>query len=195
MLHNFESIFPNIFGKDVFEDFVSHNRWQYNDLVDDLRRKIKSRRQNLNENLKLPGGIMEEISEKDIRSAIQKSVYADCISKVHANTIRISPEFFQNLFLEIGANVKKLLKDCFDSSRLSKVGSVNIIVVGNLASSAILTNTINNAFPSHPLVAPMEPNVVVVKGAVIFGKKRRTYTRVREFFIWYTQDDCSVVII
>ena len=98
MLHNFESIFPNIFGKDVFEDFVSHNRWQYNDLVDDLRRKIKSRRQNLNENLKLPGGIMEEISEKDIRSAIQKSVYADCISKYMQIQYGYRPSFSRIYF-------------------------------------------------------------------------------------------------
>lgn len=180
MLHNFESIFANIFGKDVFKDFVGHYQSEYNDLVNDLRRKIKSH-QNRKVTLHIPAGMMDElkdVGDKHIRSAIQQSVYADCISNVN-ESIKISPEFFHNLFLEIGANVKKMLKDCFDSSSLSKVGYVNIIVVGNLANSAILTNTIKYAFPSHHLVAPPEPNVVVIKGAVIYGQERKSDTRVR----------------
>lgn len=180
MLHNFENIFANIFGKDVFEDFVSHYQSEYNDLVNDLRRKIKMGEENRKVTLHIPAGMMDEIRDvgEYIGSAIQQSVYANCISNVN-ESIKISPELFHNFFLEIGANVKKMLKDCFDSSRLSKIRSVNIIVVGTLANSAILQNTIKYAFPSHPLVAPKDPNLVVIKGALIVGQERKSDTKVR----------------
>ena len=109
MLHNFENIFANIFGKDVFEDFVSYYQSEYNDLVNDLRRKIQMGEENRKVTLHIPAGMMDEIrdvGDNHIRSAIQQSVYANCISNVN-ESIKISPEFFHNLFLEIGANVKK----------------------------------------------------------------------------------------
>lgn len=179
--NKFEKILVNIFGKDGFEDFVRNYQSEYSHLVNDLRRKIYLSQRNRNVNIHLPTGLMnadKDVDDKNIRGAIQQSVYADCISYGKENILRISPDLFQNLFMDVGANVTNVIQDCLDSSRLSKVGSLIIIVVGNLGRSKILQNTIKYAFPSHHVVALDEPHLVVLKGAVIYGQERNSDTKV-----------------
>lgn len=184
--NKFEKILVNIFGKDVFEDFVRNCKSEYSHLVNDLRRKIYLSQRNTNVNIHLPSGLLNAVKDvdvKNIRGAIQQSVFADCISYGNENILRISPDLFQNLFMDVGANVTNVLQDCLDSSRLSKVGSAIIIVVGKLGRSKILQNAIKYAFPSNHLVAPEEPHLVVLKGAVIFGQERNSDKKVCIFHL------------
>ena len=164
--HNLETVFKGIFGEKEFEDFVVSNPLEHEELIEKLRMKIAASQKDSKAVISLMTVFEDKYAEK-IKAALQNTIYADSVSVV-GNKLKMSADLFHSLFADVGTNVKVILKDTLDDSGVSNPGNISIIFVGNLSRSVILQNKF--AFPTQKLIIPADPNIEVVKGAVLFGK-------------------------
>lgn len=174
--HNLETVFKGIFGEKAFEEFVVNNPLEHEALIGNLRMTIAASKKNSKAVISIPSSLTNVFKDEHaeiIKAVLQNTIYADSVSVV-GNKLKMSADLFHSLFADVGTNVKVILKDTLDNSGFSNPGNISIIFVGNLSRSVILQNIIKFAFPTQKLIIPADPNIEVVKGAVLFGKIQKT---------------------
>ncbi|XP_062597863.1 heat shock 70 kDa protein 12B-like [Saccostrea cucullata] len=170
--NDFEAMIIEIVGESVFDDFYRNNRLEYFEIVNELRRKMTvDIKEEKPLNINIPPSLItafEKTTGKTLNEALQQTIFSDKMSFNHGKC-RIMPEIFHNLFKEAGANIVQLLNKAMADSGLSKTGS--IILVGFFSRSTILQDMIKKSFPTCHVIVPEDSNMVVVKGAAIYGQK------------------------
>lgn len=170
--HDFEDMMNQIVGKSVFDDFYMNHRSEYIGIVHDLRRKMTmNSKEEKPVNIQIPVSLIvafEKTTGNNLNQALQKTKFANKIS-FFGSKCRIMPEIFQSLFSEAGANMVQLVNQAITDSGLSNIA--NIMLVGFFSKSAIFQDIIKKSFPTHHVIIPEDGNLVVVKGAAVYGKK------------------------
>lgn len=173
-----------IVGESVFDDFYMNHRSEYIGIVHDLRRKmIMNSKEEKPVNIQIPASLIvafEETTGNNLNRALLKTKFANKIS-FFGSKCRIMPEIFQSLFSEAGTNMVQLVSQAMTESGLLNIA--NIILVGLFSKSAIFQDIIKKSFPTHHVIIPEDGNLVVVKGAAIFGQKPVTVDRVNSIFL------------
>jgi molecular chaperone DnaK (HSP70) len=172
--HDFEDMMTQIVGESVFDDFYRNHRSEYLEFVHDLRQKmILQTKDEKPVNIQIPVSLttaFERTTGNSLNQAVQETKFANKMSFLGSTCkCRIMPEIFQSLFSEVGTNVVQLVNQAIKDSELSNI--VNIMLVGFLSKSAIFQDIIRKSFPTHHVIIPDDGNLVVVKGAAIYGQK------------------------
>ncbi|XP_052091580.1 heat shock 70 kDa protein 12A-like isoform X2 [Mytilus californianus] len=158
------NLLREIFGTEVLSIFALKNREDYLDLVREIERQKRSFRSDSKCRIGIPSSLTIEVikSNPDMIADKYKGK-----AEIKRNKLQIIPEVLKSIFKEgidkIIGYVQKLLNE----PETSKVKS--ILLVGGYASCGLLVHAIKEHFNHLTVICPLQPDVIVLKGAVIMG--------------------------
>lgn len=173
---SFISVFADIVGKDVMENFSVINDYDFLDLLKDFEMKKRTISPDLNESVtfKVSKSLPETFSERNPRSQITdvilNSKYKDHLTWIE-HEIRMDANLVKTLFDEICKQVVDYLNDLFMVPAFTDVS--RILLVGGFAESLMLQTAIKEAFENKNIIKPKEAGLAMLKGAVLFGQQFR----------------------
>lgn len=102
----------------------------------------------------------------DIKEALESTSYRRRVS-ITGDKLRMEAGILREMF---GSIVDDIIRQvgCLLSSK-NKYDVRNIVMVGGLSESEYMQKSIQNAFPDINLMIPEDPELAVMKGAVLFG--------------------------
>ncbi|XP_062579147.1 heat shock 70 kDa protein 12B-like [Saccostrea cucullata] len=113
-----------------------------------------------------PVEIFEEDTGQDIKETIENTKYSGKVMWV-GDRCRITAEVMKSFFEVAGDQIVDHVRDLLNKPEIS--GTNNIIMVGGFSESPILQDMIKQSFPNLRVIIPPEPELAVLKGAVMFG--------------------------
>lgn len=87
--------------------------------------------------------------------------------------MQINPKRFERFFLPTVTNITEHLRSLLDGDRI-KVST--ILMVGGFSQCNLVRDAIKQAFPRHHVVIPMDCDLSVLKGAVLYGYRPESIT-------------------
>ncbi|VDI21848.1 Hypothetical predicted protein [Mytilus galloprovincialis] len=187
----FIKFIENIVGEDFFESFIKQHTTSYFDLLrklEYLKREIysDSLKAKTHINFKYPQTLetfYKTKSGKNIAEAITNSPYSHL---VFAKTERLQisktiiQEMFEHVIEKVITNINSVLIDPQSN------GVNTFLVVGGFALSPIFKTEMSKAFPNVNIIIPDDADMVVAKGAVLFGHGPN-------FIVLYDDDGCKLL--
>lgn len=167
----YEDTLTDVVGKDVMDAFCQKCTLEYVELLRnfEMKKTTKISKQQAWITMKMPEKLFstyETTKNQDINEAIEKSKHNRNM-KLEGKKLRITTtlfmEFFSSACERINQNITKLL------NKTNVEGLNTIVMVGGFSLSSILQNCIKSNFPSLRIILPHEGDLVVLKGAVLFG--------------------------
>ncbi|XP_052793879.1 heat shock 70 kDa protein 12A-like [Mya arenaria] len=164
-------LYENLLGKDVMEEFKHKSKFDFLDMHRDF--EIKKRNLNIeseNINIRLSAALADhtkEMTNKTVAKNVEIKGFSDRINvRRDRMTLKVSviKKMFQPSIDSIISHVKEVLRSPKVNNRIDK-----ILMVGGFSESSVVRKAIREAFPDVAVVAPDEPGLAVLKGAVIFG--------------------------
>ncbi|XP_052097935.1 heat shock 70 kDa protein 12A-like [Mytilus californianus] len=130
-----------------------------------------------NQTLPLPFSWLDhfqKVTGCDLEDTVKQSMYRSRVS-VKRDKMRITNELFRSFFDDSIKNIVKEMENLLKKKKLE--GVETILIVGGHSMSTILTNAINKSFgKAYKIVIPKNPDIAVMKGAVLFGFNSRMIT-------------------
>lgn len=163
----FKRALAEITTKEMIENYSRKYPDDYLNMFEDFEIKKRICRKGQICSLKIPMSFNEECLETlgaDIKTLVNNSKYKDTFI-LRADRMRIKS--FETYFQSACDGIIKLLKELFQSPKLKDVNK--ILMVGGFSESCILQDAIRDAFPNCQVVVPGEPDLAVLRGAVVFG--------------------------
>ncbi|KAH3775201.1 hypothetical protein DPMN_176600 [Dreissena polymorpha] len=178
--NSFLQFLVRIFGAPAVREFLDECQIE---VIDILKQFEMAKKGMISDQAKLlsigiPVGL-ERICRKknngeDLSAIVQRSMYRDKV-KLADNTLHmdatICREFFNSACLEIAKSIRNVLLDH------NAKECTMLILVGGMASSTIVQDIIKQELESKTkiqrIIVPPEPELAVLKGAVMFGHQPR----------------------
>lgn len=140
----------------------------------DLERDFELKKRNLREdvenvNIHISAALVEVAKDKTgktIPELIEASGMADKI-RFRRDRATFKAEIIRELFAPSVKSIVDHVKSVISSKQVEQVDK--ILMVGGFSESQTVMQAVKDAFPDVMVVAPLEPGLAVVKGAVIFG--------------------------
>ena len=158
-----------IFGRDVIHEFKKLTA-EYME----MEHQIELRKRNLTDGSTLQLTILPSFAElcikstgKDYRQLIKEYSFSKEI-KVRTGKLVFDPKAVEHIFDKTLTNLFSNVKRVFDSPNVC--GIKDIILVGGFSQSDIIVNQFKKRFPEYKVIIPLDPELAVLKGAVMFGQ-------------------------
>lgn len=143
----------------LFRDFETKKRTVKPDMTDKVTVTLPLRLMEIYKN---------EMDET-VEEALPNTRYARTVEYI-AGKLRIQPQVFKDFFNEtlqgIIQHITNIMKS-FSGDSLSR-----ILLVGGFSESPMVLKAIRELFPNKKVIAPADPGLAVLKGAVLFGHDR-----------------------
>lgn len=165
----------SILGESLIEIFKRENPDSYLDLIREFetkKRTIKSSSDIKKVNMVIPMTVVNKLCKthinKDFKSALASSQFSDSIV-IRGDKVRIDTDVFKKLFDKTIENILELIQEIF---KMKKAFSLNqILLVGGFSTCILVQEAVRREFPNCRVVIPFDPDLAVLKGAVLFGHK------------------------
>ena len=172
----FKQFLISLLGKAVLEKFSAECKSDELYLrrnFEMLKRRIKEK-SSQNQILRIPRSLLECAgNDKAVKRKIEQSQYKNEVElKQSKDKLSISGNVLEQMFAEPVSNLIRHVKTLFSKTELQNIRT--LILVGGFSESAFITNELRMAFPNRDIIVPHEPNLAVLKGAVLFGHNPKT---------------------
>ncbi|XP_033744268.1 heat shock 70 kDa protein 12B-like [Pecten maximus] len=166
----FENLLKNVFGQDVFETFRRENIDDFLEILRnfEVKKRTLSGRQDEHITFSIPPSLL------DIHENLEQSRSASDFVAANSgyiflkkNKFRISAQNAKSLFKSSTRGIVKHLKTLIKDPLVADISS--IIMVGGYSECSFLQKRVIRAFPNIRVIVPSEPDLAVLKGAVISG--------------------------
>lgn len=185
---NFVEFLEQLFG----EDFIKHMKDKYTPEYFSFLRRFEDAKtcfrseeeQNQQEftTVLIPIVWKDELNARQncsLADKVANSIFADEI-KIKKDKFRMKNSFFRKFYDFSLSNVKRELETLLRKPQVKDVKT--LLVVGGHSASTVLTNALKRAFQNLVVVVPKDPEITILKGAVLFGFEPETITsRVSRF--------------
>ncbi|XP_045204481.2 heat shock 70 kDa protein 12A-like [Mercenaria mercenaria] len=163
-------LFSNLFGHELMENFKKENKYEHLDMERDFELKKRTvKEEGARVNIHVSAAFVEYVKE-NMGLAPQDIVNGTNMKdKLTFRRDRIMfqgsviKEMFDPSIQSIVDHVKEVIK----SPKVQRLDK--ILMVGGFSECALVKKAVKAAFPDIQVVAPDEPGLAVLKGAVIFG--------------------------
>lgn len=108
----------------------------------------------------------KELTQKSVATLIQDAGLAEKM-RFRRDRITFKSEVIEQLFAAAIQSIVEHVKAVIKSTNVQRIDK--ILMVGGFSESNVVRNAVKEAFPTIAVVAPADPGLAVVKGAVIFG--------------------------
>ena len=167
----FCKMLEEIFGGNVIANFKENLDWL--DLLREFRRAIKRITTSNTSVIRLRyspylNDICAKLHGKDSKSAIDSSSYVNEITQ-RGDRLRVKPDLMIKLFTPTIDSIITLMKNTV--SNKSTNGLSTILMVGGFSECNLIQEAVNKAFPDKQIIIPDDADLLVLKGAVLFGHR------------------------
>ena len=173
----FEILLDELFGAEKLKRYRKQFPPDWLSLMNEFEGKKRGKRildTGLMTNIRLPRSFVSMVNQT--RSPAMER-YGDKEVKLKNNEyLSLSSGMMKKLFTPVAEGIKGHLKTLLSKSQLSKVQTM--LLVGGFADSAFLQEEVKKEFSGRcKVLIPHHANIVVVQGAVVFGKKPAKITQ------------------
>ncbi|XP_061183692.1 heat shock 70 kDa protein 12A-like isoform X2 [Saccostrea echinata] len=166
----FYQFLVKLFGNDVLTTLKNDNMDDYISLFRDFETKKRTVKPDLEDKvtITLPLRLLEIFKEETGETLAETLPQTRYAKKVifKAGKLRVHPEIFKDFFRDtlqgIIQHITEIMSSFEDS--VSK-----ILLVGGFSESPMVLKAIKELFPDKKVIAPADPGLAVLKGAVLFG--------------------------
>ncbi|XP_021363012.1 heat shock 70 kDa protein 12A-like isoform X1 [Mizuhopecten yessoensis] len=110
--------------------------------------------------------IYEVNAKQPLQLKVDNSEFGDLV-KMHGDNINIDPEIFDDFFKSAGELILTHVMKVLSSKKGRNVKT--IVMVGGFAQAASIQSLMRKKFPDMTILMPNEPELAVLKGAVLYG--------------------------
>ncbi|XP_052072499.1 uncharacterized protein LOC127710591 isoform X1 [Mytilus californianus] len=178
---HFLKILTEIVGPDVMKSLKTEHSGSYLELMRefDCAKRVKLSKHNRKTiNFTFPITIFNRLCNRyyhrHFQQMIKESKHKNNISIV-GDKLRIAKETMYSFFV---TSVQQIVKEIDTVLRIVDGEVKNILLVGGFAESEILQDKIRKSFPEKVLVVFEESDLIVLKGAVLFGHQQHIIDRI-----------------
>ena len=114
----------------------------------------------------------QEFGGKDLPSAIDSSSYVNELT-LWGDKLRFSADLLIKFFTPTIDSIITLMKNTVSNRSTNGVSNnvSNIVMVGAFSDCPIIQDAVYKAFPDNQIIIPENPDLSVMKGAVLFGHR------------------------
>ncbi|XP_056013359.1 heat shock 70 kDa protein 12B-like [Ostrea edulis] len=172
----FYQFLANLFGNDVLSTLRDENMDDYITLFREFEVKKLTIKPDLENKviIKLPLRLLEifqEQSEKTLAEALPQTRFAKTV-ELRMNKLRIYPEISKEFFSQTLQGIIQHTTEIMQSFQGESVSK--ILLVGGFSESPMVLKAITESFPNKTVIAPADPELTVLKGAVLCGHTPNT---------------------
>ncbi|KAL3878899.1 hypothetical protein ACJMK2_031225 [Sinanodonta woodiana] len=169
----FRQMLITIVGDKTFKTFCENHKEDHMYLLRELETKKRTITPELNTmvSIKIPvslSSIYEKANRETIEKALEKTLFKGKMIW-YTDKVRIEPSLFRSFFEECTSGVVQCVKGLLQKPGLKDIDT--LLMVGGLSESLVMQAAIKKAFPNANIIIPAEAGLVVLKGAVIFGRE------------------------
>lgn len=168
-----DKAFKSVLAEIVTEEMLERYSKKYPDDYCDIFMKFEAKKLNYGYKkgelcrLNMPNTFRETFGT-NLATLINNSKYKDnLIWKNH----RIETKLLETFFQSACDKIIRLVEELFQSPKFKYVR--RIVIAGGFSESLIFQDAIRNAFPNCTVIVPLEPELVVLRGAVMFGFRKK----------------------
>lgn len=172
----FNNFLTKLFGADVINEVKMKTPSDYYQLLYNFENTKTSftdehlDKPHENQSLEIPESWLThftEVTECTLSEIIKQTMYHGRVS-VKSGKMRIKNYFFRTFFDYSIKHVVNEMTQLLKKEELNEVKT--ILIVGGHSNSTILTKAIDESFkPAYQIVIPKDPDIAVMKGAVLLG--------------------------
>lgn len=160
-------------GDEIFDEFKCESMEDYMQIINDFEVKKRFDETEIagKVTVKIPLALVNYVEKngKNMKELIQRSSYneTDETVKISFDKMRINWAVFRSFF---DTSIKKTSAHVAEVLAHEDIQGCNtILMVGGFAGCVLLQKAIKEKFPGMNVVVPLDPELAVIKGAVIFG--------------------------
>lgn len=159
------------FGKEQMEKFIEGDPNATYDLDVEIEKKKRIKEETLNigsVTVDIPGALHEHAleSECELMQSLRDGKFANTVT-LKRQKLKLNRSVFIRFFKKSGDGIITLMKKILSSEVATDLK--DIIMVGGFADSFIIRDMVKKEFPNLTFVIPDEAELVVLKGAVLYG--------------------------
>ncbi|XP_071177649.1 heat shock 70 kDa protein 12A-like [Mytilus edulis] len=180
----FVSFLDKIFGEDVVQHIRKNYPSEYFDLLSEFENKKTSFSGENSDDIsvRLPLKWLtcfQEKTERSISEEVKKPTLKNKVS-VRNDKMRIKHDVFLSFF---EYSIKKVLEILEKLLKKPHIRNIDLLLaVGGYCESMFLINAIRQRFPKLNVIQPKDPSLAVLKGAVLYGFKSHTVSRLASHY-------------
>lgn len=167
----FYQFLAKLFGNSVLTRLREEGMDDYFLLFRDFETKKRTVKPDLDDKVTvtLPLRLLELFkneTDETLEEALPQTRYANTVAYT-AGRLRVKPEVFKEFFSDALQGIIQHIREImgsFPEESLSK-----ILLVGGFSESPMVLKAIRELFPTKKVIAPADPGLAVLKGAVLFG--------------------------
>ncbi|KAL3878675.1 hypothetical protein ACJMK2_031006 [Sinanodonta woodiana] len=169
----FHQMLIKIVGAKTFKTFCDTQKFDHLDLLRELEMKkrtithVSDNKIVVNMPFSLTSLYQQECGET-IADAINETPFKDKIIWA-AGKVRIEANVFKGLFKECTDGVTRCVRELLQEPEVKDVDT--FFMVGGFSESPMMQAAIRDALPNAKIIIPADVGLVVLKGAVVFGRE------------------------
>lgn len=158
-------------GIEVLTTFKVENEIAYTHIFDDFETMISVMKPDSesNVNIDLPPRLLEifkEQTQETLTEALTRTRYAKTV-ELTGNKLRVHPKIFKDFYNQSLQGIIQVITDTMES--FQGASESKFLLVSDFVTSPMVLKAIRESFPDNKVIAPTDPALAVMKGAVIFG--------------------------
>ncbi|XP_056013361.1 heat shock 70 kDa protein 12A-like [Ostrea edulis] len=158
-------------GIEVLTTFKVENEIAYTHIFDDFETMISVMKPDSesNVNIDLPPRLLEifkEQTQETLTEALTRTRYAKRV-ELTGNKLRVHPKIFKDFYNQSLQGIIQVITDTMES--FQGASESKFLLVSDFVTSPMVLKAIRESFPDNKVIAPTDPALAVMKGAVIFG--------------------------
>ncbi|XP_062596442.1 heat shock 70 kDa protein 12B-like [Saccostrea cucullata] len=169
----FYQFLAKLMGNDVLTTLKNESMDDYIGLFRDFETKKRTIKPDLEDKISitLPFRLLElfkEQTDETLAEALPQTRFAKKVTyNTKAAKLRVDPEIFKDFFRETLTGIIQHITEILNSFEGESVSK--ILLVGGFSESPMVLKAIKELFPDKKVIAPADPGLAVLKGAVLFG--------------------------
>lgn len=167
----FLEFLEKIFGGDVVRSFKEMHLFDFLELEREfemVKRKVKID-DSTKVTIRIPPSFLElfrTIHDCDVKEALETTSYRRRVT-ILGDKLRMESGILREMFGSIADDIIRQVNCLLTNKRNFEVK--HIVMVGGLSESEFIQKSVQNAFPAINVMIPEDPELAVMKGAVLFG--------------------------
>ncbi|OWF54173.1 heat shock 70 kDa protein 12A-like [Mizuhopecten yessoensis] len=179
----FISFLIELFGNEVIRRLQKNDIEDYLELIREFevkKRNTSKTQKGIDLSIRIPTALREkyeEFHQSDFKNAFTKRSRASNEEKedvtLKKDKMNIKPDKVKRFFSKTISNITEHLTAITEQSNASVSA---ILMVGGFSECKLVSDAIKEAFPDHHVIIPMECDLSVIKGAVLYGHRPESIT-------------------
>lgn len=157
-----------LFGGDVLKYLRDYHPLEYSELLHNFEKKLKYFESDKLVTVRVPPkwyDAYREFTGDTLTNSLNQTTFRDAVS-FQNDKIRISPEFFRKFYTNATEFTIEMVEKTL--AKQSALG-IGVVFIAGDHVDRVFVNTLKERYPAHRIIVSKNPELVVLKGAVLYA--------------------------